>query len=158
MRVEQGDIWTIATKHPDNVVVVPTNVGWRCGGANVMGAGLAKHAATFDKQFPLSYGRWCKQYGDRIFMHYSSPLERWLCAAPSKPLTASAPHLSWKNLATMEMVTNSLNQIKEEAVIRSHLDWYIPIIGAGNGGLDQDDVCKVIDEMEWSENTTLVIP
>jgi hypothetical protein len=157
MRVEQGDIWTIAAKHPDTVIVIPTNVGWTKDHYNVMGAGLAKYAATMDKQFQKSYGLWCQQYGDRIFMHYSVPMCRWLCAAPSKALNGKQPHMSWKNDSTIEQVIKSLAQIREEAIIRSHLDWYLPIMGAGNGGLDEEEVCKQIEEIAWPENVTLVI-
>ena len=56
MQTANGDIWNVEPK--DAWIVVPTNVGWKRDGSNVMGAGLAKQARLKFKQLPYDYGKW----------------------------------------------------------------------------------------------------
>lgn len=161
LKIVKGDIWEVVkqstTVRAKTVIVVPTNVGWKSNGDNVMGAGIAKDAAKFDPDFPRAYGRWCQLYCDRIFVHYSDPHGLHLCAAPSKPLNSATPHLSWQSSATYEQVVKSLGQLVNEARVRSHLDWYMPLLGVGNGRLDFNDVMKVTQECAWPDNVNLVL-
>jgi hypothetical protein len=138
LRTETGNIWIHLGVRK---VVVPTNIGWKKTGANVMGAGLAKQAAeVIDKKLPLWYGEQCQRYGaDTPVLEY----ELGLVMFPVKPLNELAPHLSWKQRASLKLIERSTIQLAEMySGIKREIA--IPMVGCGNGGLDPSDVRPIL--------------
>lgn len=139
MRETYGDIWRF---HPKAWVVIPTNIGWKSNGANVMGAGLARQASL---RFPLiayRYGGLCKFHGSRTPV-LAMEDER-LIAFPVKPLNASVPHQSWRQGADLSLIERSAAELAE---MEPNLDGdliVLPWVGCGNGGLATRDVYPIL--------------
>ena len=157
--VEQtGDIWD---RWRDGLpIVIPTNLGWRSNGSNVMGAGLAKQAAAHAPLLPVHYGAVCQRYAegypqqDRHFVYYF-PIERLIMAA-SKPLNAMAPHLSWQGRASYDTVHGSLVELRDLcSVVKC---FALPLLGTGNGGLDATTVLGMTRRVLGDTDAILMVP
>ncbi len=130
---KKGDIWF--WHKLGHYIVVPTNAGWKTDGTNVMGAGIAKQAAEKFPGLTIEYGRACRSYTP----HYVMDEERLICI-PSKRLNTNQPYLSWKNDADYEYVKDGLmwldNNISLLSMVKAQeKQIYVPLLGAGNGGL-----------------------
>jgi len=124
-----GDIWKY--HRGGRVIVIPTNAGWKHNGENVMGRGLALDAAKMYPYLPMAYGMACmvnEVYG------YFRP-ER-LILIPSKKLNEKKPQLSWKQPSDIFTITESLMWLEDHAAEFPDLV-YVPLLGAGNGGLEE---------------------
>lgn len=146
-----GDIWKEFEARPESYLVIPTNVGWKTNGQNVMGRGLAKQAAEKFPELPGLYGSWCQKYGEEVFVHVG----RRIICAPTKPLNKDHPHLSWKTFSTFKEVKGSYRQIRDLA--KRGLKIITPLLGAGNGGLKFSDAMKLADEAKMPDDVILVL-
>jgi hypothetical protein len=140
IRAEYGDLWDYEKTH---LLVIPTNVGWTATGANVMGRGLAKQAADKYPDFPVWYGKVCRQFGSLtpVFRYPKAPL----IAFPVKPLNIKSPWLSWKSGASLKLIESSAEALKLSAV---ELGWErvaVSLVGCGNGGLEMSEVRPILD-------------
>ncbi len=123
-------------------VGVPTNIGFRSDGCNVMGRGLAFDAAQRFPKLAMMYGRWCREYAqgehdEKQVAVYHRPYGLVMC--PSKPLNPLAPWTSWKFPATVECVSRTLHDLRR-LIEETGIKVAIPLLGAGNGGLNPREV------------------
>ena len=150
IRTERGNIWSY---HPSHYIVIPTNVGWRKNGKNVMGRGLARQAAERYPELPRWYGRLCKGHGSIIGIFHND-----LIMFPVKPLNESAPHLSWKSKASLKLIEASVEKL---AFLKTnYMDdrpVAIPMVGCGNGGLEMSEVRPILDKWLSDERFVLVL-
>jgi hypothetical protein len=148
--IKIGDIWqawaALGIPRPGDGllirpwVVVPTNVGWKRSGEAVMGVGIALAAVQRDRDLARRYGAHCELLHGQglnpedifIFASNSSGC-RFICA-PSKPLDAENPNLSWRGPGSISLVERSLRQIADNLIVREG-PILMPLIGCGEGGL-----------------------
>lgn len=150
MRQQACNIWDL---HPLSWVVVPTNIGWKKNGSNVMGAGLAKEAASRFRGLARWYGKVCQDCG---FFTPVVKQEEWrVILFPVKPLNELDPHLSWKSPATVELIERSA---KELAILDLGPDAEVavPLVGCGNGRLREKDVVPILEKHLSSSRFLLV--
>lgn len=147
-----GDLWKEFEKQPDAYLVIPTNIGWKADGSNVMGKGVAKAAAEKYPELPGCYGTWCEKYRTELYVHVG----RNVICAPTKPLNPDHPNLSWKNRAKVWLVKESYRQLNELARRKGWII-YTPLLGAGNGGLRYETAVKLIREVGMPDNVILVL-
>jgi len=148
------DIWD--SSPITGYVVVPTNIGWKSNGENVMGAGLAQQAAERFPELPKIYGKWCKKKGNHIFVNDRL---RIICA-PTKTLNEEQPHLSWQRPSDPELVLYSyiklLKLAKEWSVESCSSEGikYIkcPILGSGKGNIPKEEAVEYAEQFDWTEN------
>ncbi len=152
MNVGSGSIWD--KFYDGNLRVVPTNVGWRADGCNVMGRGVARQATERYPELAEWYGGQCrKMHRDgETLLAYFKPGD--LVMLPVKPLDKIQPHLSWRGGADLELVKRSIAQLTKTYFMR---DVVIPLVGCGNGGLDPASVIPVLKEYMYSDNFILVL-
>ena len=146
MNWKNGNIWF--WHRLGSTIVIPTNAGYkitRQGNQNVMGAGLAKEAS---KEFPnlaLEYGELCHLENPCVWMQ-----DYRIILVPSKVLIKDKPWQSWMAPATVERVTESLRWLQKlvEADSKSfEKNVYVPLIGAGNGQLDEEIVKELMEKV-----------
>jgi hypothetical protein len=124
-----GDVWSLYDE--GSWVVIPTNVGWRHDGSNVMGRGLARSAAQRFPHLPEWYGLLCRT-GDHGLVAITDL--RILCF-PVKPLLQSAPHLSWDQKASPPLIERSAVELRAWLFHHPKSHVALPLVGCGNGGL-----------------------
>lgn len=141
-----GNIWMFWNQGHN--IVIPTNLGWKRNGSNVMGAGLAKQAMEKFTGLPACYGAVCRQLAvgpvNGYHRIYYLPNEHLILAA-SKPLNVEQPWLSWQGKASYEVVYESLGELRDLAA--KGTEFVLPVLGTGNGGLDYPTVVEMIRRM-----------
>ena len=166
----KGDVWVLGK---NSWIVIPTNIGWKKDGSNVMGRGLAKQAAIRFPKFPYWYGAVCRKYAENSIW----PLDFYpilkiegsiindkytflgLIPFPVKKLNRTQPHYSWSNPADLETIAISVKvfmQKHQKYVGKAAV--YFPLIGCGNGGLDWKDVKPITQPILNLHNIILVHP
>ena len=140
MRIFRGDIWEkVRLKYE---IVIPVNIGWKKPGVNIMGRGLAKQAlerypkiagflGTIQETLwglehpPMGDPRWIIKYpwGPLIFF-------------PTKALDKEKPWMSWAQKSDKGMIGKLLEHFHTFATKHNIEKIAVPILGAGNGGLD----------------------
>lgn len=158
----EGDIWQLAMK--TDAVVIPTNIGWKSDGKNVMGRGLAREAARRWPELPAVYGQFCQTYRAATpIMMFRPPNGRWcrmLLLFPVKPLNREQPYLSWRQEASIELIayhTRALANFATQYAEATSPPTYpfleenasrilVPSVGCGNGGLDESSVLPLLCE------------
>jgi hypothetical protein len=137
-----GNLWDYYGQ-PKSAIVIPTNIGWKKNQENVMGAGIAKEAAHRFPNLAYRYGRWCEMHGEDTKVVFAEDLS--LVLLPTKPLALNAPHLSWRGPSTLARVERSLRELvdiqKEYTALQTV---YIPLVGCGNGRLNEADVLPLM--------------
>lgn len=153
-----GDIWELVMK--TDAVVIPTNIGWRNNGTNVMGRGLARDASRRWHELPAVYGDFCQRYGAVTpIMMFRPPNNRWcrmLLLLPVKPLNREQPYLSWRQEASLQLIEHHVQALANFATQYAETDGstpfncdnpsriLVPTLGCGNGGLDEALVLPVL--------------
>lgn len=153
-----GDLWSFYGR-PNSAIVIPTNIGWKKNQENVMGAGLAKDAARRFRNLPYRYGRWCELHKEETKVVYAKDLG--LILFPTKPLDAASPHLSWRNPSTLPRITRSLHELVALKADPEHSDLhtiYIPLVGCGNGKLEESAVLPLMSSILVTNHFVLVRP
>ncbi|KKL05766.1 hypothetical protein LCGC14_2602780, partial [marine sediment metagenome] len=140
--------------YDDHLRVVPTNIGWRADGCNVMGRGVARQAAERCPELAEWYGGQCRKMSKagRTLLAYFKPGD--LVMLPVKPLDEIQPHLSWRGEADPVLVERSIMQLAKTYFMR---DVVLPLVGCGNGGLDPAVVIPVLKDYLRTDNFTLVL-
>lgn len=135
----RGDIWDFHKK--GYWIGIPVNIGWTKDGINVMGAGLAQQAKELFPKFPSWFGERCKRLKKEVGVCLYDPGR--LLALPSKPLNEQKPWLSWKNGSDLDLIAETLQDLKRVAD-EERFKIAIPWIGCGNGGLERSQVKPLI--------------
>lgn len=148
MKVVGGDIWDYEGKA---LVVVPTNIGWKKSGENVMGAGLAKQLVGRHPDLPLWYGEFCRANGadTPVVVHEGYGLVMF----PTKRLIPQTPWLSWQNKSSMELIERSARQLSE---LPGEQEIVLPLVGCGNGGLLAEAVLPLLEKYLSGDRFTVV--
>ena len=133
-----GNIWDASA---DVAIVIPTNVGWKHNGENVMGRGVARQAATRYWALAEGYGYWCKAEGDRLYERVEGDGRRLICF-PVKPLALN-PSMSWQQPADLHLLERSAVAL----AALSHRSVWLPLVGCGNGGLNPADVLPILERL-----------
>jgi hypothetical protein len=154
MKVEYGDIWKYRGK---GYIVIPTNLGWRKDGSNVMGRGLAAQAASLYPGLAERYGEMCRQYGERLSCVVVSGYDTPLILFPVKPLNKEAPWLSWRSMANLTLIEQNTKCLVDlEKDLKDDLPILVPAVGCGNGGLALRDVLPILERYLVSDRFVLV--
>lgn len=155
MKVEYGDIMSYRGR---GYIVIPTNLGWRKDGSNVMGRGLARLVASIYPQLPKEYGGICQKYGAKTTCVVISGFDTALIMFPVKPLNAEAPWMSWKSGASLELIERSAKHLAElEPSLPGKIPIAVPAVGCGNGGLDLSDVKPILEKHLTSDRFILIL-
>jgi len=163
MEIHKGNIWSL---RKDHAIVIPTNMGWKKDGTNVMGRGLAKQAAERYRGLPKLLG---KEYGiagafglmkannDPPVVRTQEPDGVELIFVPSKKLVIPA-YLSWKEKADLALIRKSLEKLKRIHLGRTRKPKIaIPLIGTGNGQLPKSLVDDLIHELFVKEEKVTLV-
>jgi len=149
IEILEEDIWD--AEPISGYIVVPTNIGWKSSGENVMGAGLAKQAADRYFELPRFYGKWCKEKGRNLYINDQL---RVICA-PTKPLNSDTPWLSWKSKSEPRLILSSylkILRLAEEFKQKESKHIKCPILGAGKGGIPRKDAIEYVEQFDWPNN------
>lgn len=170
MKVVEGDIWD--RRFDCHMRVVPTNIGWRSDGSNVMGRGVARQAAERNPGLAEWYGQRCK-YMAMLGKTDEEPFDVWLpgwtddeyekighgahdglIMFPVKPLDKIQPHMSWRQKASLELITASTKKLVHRS---PNMDIVLPMVGCGNGQLAPAAVFPILTEYLTTARFTLVL-
>lgn len=146
MKQIRGDMFSPAFEEYRKVI--PTNIGWRKDGKNVMGRGLALYGTKRYPDLSFWYGQFCQQHGiaTPVVAYPNSPLILF----PTKPL-ADVPYLSWTEPSSLELIKISTRQLAEfDGKI------VLPLVGCGNGHLSPEDVIPILEEHLKDDRFVLV--
>lgn len=138
MRYAKGDIWQVAELH-NGFVVVTTNLVLKHNGDAVMGAGIAKEAATRYPALPIALGGHIKRWGEKPLLF---PEGNVICL-PTKT--------DWKQKSDIDLIERGCKELLWIAYLleRSGLgkrSIYLPRLGCGLGGLNWErQVRPVVD-------------
>lgn len=149
IRSARGNLWDYEKTH---LLVIPTNIGWKADGKNIMGRGLAQQAAERYPGLPSWYGDRCRTL--RSLTPVLRYLETHILTFPVKPLNKMAPYLSWRNKATIALIEQSTRQLAERP---RTLPVAVSMVGCGNGGLDMAEVRPVLDSYLSGPDFVLVL-
>jgi len=151
VRIDVADLWD--PRYDDAWRVIPTNLGWKKNGENVMGAGLAKQTALRHPDLPALYGEFCQ----RVKNYELVPLFAYnkLLLFPVKPLNVARPWLSWNQPADIGLIWRSAEALNR---FYRYERVAVPLVGAGNGQLPHVAVLDVLHRF-WGggDKWTLVI-
>ena len=172
MKTYIGNIWNLMLPEEGYQIVIPVNLGWKTSGENVMGRGLAKEARCL---FP-GCDKWLGQYQKQIYELFKSAKVKpndpkfagqwtaWhdtapLLFVPSKSLNEDAPWLSWKNKADPVLIDAGLKNLPEFARVNNIKKIAVPLLGAGNGGLEPAEMKSLIEtRLGGDDRFALVLP
>ena len=140
MQTRQINIWTLLGTHQ---ICIPTNIGWRKDGTNVMGTGLAFQAAQKYPALALWYGRRCQDMGSDVGLQYYETGK--LILFPTKPLHTGAPWLSWQGMSSPSLIEKGLKQLVAFSNDRDRTPVALPMLGCGAGGLSTKIVLKLLE-------------
>lgn len=155
MKTMYGDIMSFRGK---GYIVIPTNIGWKVDGSNVMGRGLARLVASIYPGLPKDYGAICQKYGEKTTCAVISGYDAALIMFPVKPLNREAPWMSWKSMGSLELIERSAKHLAElEPSLPGGLPIAVPAVGCGNGGLDLSDVKPILERHLVSDRFILVL-
>ena len=146
MRYLTGDIWDVRDEL-DGWVVIPTNTTIRRDGLAVMGAGLAKEAATRYPQLPSDMAKHIRRFKDALYV------DRPIICLPTKR--------NWRGTAQMEWIEKGCFELAELARILSSVQHdqpiLVPQLGCGLGGLNWErQVRPMVDAILEGDRFILV--
>lgn len=155
MKVEYGDIWKYRGK---GHIVIPTNLGWRKDGSNVMGRGLAKMASLRYPELPVWYGTQCQKHREKTPCLVWAAPDASIILFPVKPLNAAAPWISWKSEADLDLIDRSAKSLAELAqALPGDLPVLVPAVGCGNGQRDLGEVRPILEKHLSSDRFILIL-
>lgn len=140
MRETTGDLWDFMDD--GFAIVIPTNIGWRKDGSNVMGRGLARQASKRFPELAAIYGQQCKEMVDHgaVEIRFLGDLILF----PVKPLNPEKPWLSWQGMADPVLIEQSAMQLADWTKHRGERLIALPLVGCGNGGLGEEVVLPIL--------------
>jgi len=149
MKEETGNIWHYPPR--GYLIVIPTNMGWRKDGWNVMGRGLAKQASMKFPKLPAIYGEMCQDMADT-----GPEIRFWadLVLFPVKPLNEEFPYRSWQSHALPELIEQSAIQLAEWTNEEEQVA--VPLVGCGNGQLSETVVLPILNNYLNDDRFVLV--
>ena len=160
MRLYRGDIWDkLRLKHE---IVIPVNIGWKKTGENIMGRGLAKQALERYPKIASFLGNYQRDFWE----HTHCPMGNYhwiikypwapLTFFPTKPLLVEKPWLSWSQQSDEKMIKELLPHLPDYADRHGIKKIAVPVLGAGNGGLDYGTMVNLIRDTVVDSRFVLV--
>jgi len=146
MRYAIGNLW----EYWENgfSIVIPTNIGWKANGDNVMGAGLAREAAERFPRIVGIYGLYCWRFRGRAgvtAIDWEKRItDKKLFMFPVKPLN-NKPWESWKGKADLLLIKRSTIQLQNLVERMGQMAVALPLVGCGNGELTRCQVLPILD-------------
>lgn len=135
MNIIYRDAWKLYDESDNNILCITTNGFIKRNGANVMGAGIAKQAKERFKNIDFNFGNLIKKNG-----HIVQPIGDRLLSFPVKDF--------WYNSAKLDIIIESLKQLRAIALFNPDKLFILPKPGCGNGKLKwcdiEDDIKKYI--------------
>lgn len=126
MKEAIGDLFS----YPCDARVIPTNGQLRSNGLAIMGAGVAKQAATQDPHLALCLGKAIQRHGVRCEVIDDGP-----------PATVAFPtKYNWRQDSDRGLIAQSTAEL---VALTDHYNWRtvaMPRVGAGLGGLRWSDI------------------
>jgi hypothetical protein len=139
MNILRANIWSY---HPEHWIVIPTNIGWKKNGENVMGRGLAQQAAAKFPGLASWYGQVCRDDAPRTWVKMC--IKHSLLMFPVKPLGAD-PSMAWKQKAALDLIEHSARQLRN-IIWNYAMKVVMPMVGCGNGGLRREEVLPILEK------------
>ena len=146
MRYQTGDIWDLHVRH-SGWIVIPTNTTIRQDGLAVMGAGLAKEAATKYPHLPKTLASHIRHFKERPYIDY--------------PIICLPTKHNWRTGSNMDLIEQGCRELMELDRILSTISRpdliFLPTIGCGLGGLNWErQVRPVVDSILTPDRFVLV--
>lgn len=159
MEVWTGNIWKLVTR--EDAIVIPTNIGWRNDGTNVMGRGLARDAHRRWPGLAAAYGQACKISRSQTgIIAWEAPRDfpaKAVILFPTKPLFESKPYMSWQNKSSYQLIEKSAEEMNIMAVTWPVRHVLVPIVGCGNGSLDARAIIPLLHKKIVDPKCVLVM-
>ncbi len=152
IKVVAGDIWTLQDMTPGSRVVIPTNIGWKSNGWNVMGRGLAQQAARREPELQRKYGLYCQINRENTDVWLTPNLILF----PTKSLNKANPSMSWNAKSDITLIKRSIDQLVVAVDTHDLKDVLVPMVGCGNGGLAISQVAPLLLQLNPSRFTLVV--
>lgn len=130
MKIIKGNLWSIKADYKG----IPTNGFVKKNGRAVMGRGVALQARETYKDLDLELGIKILKEGNVI--HF---LSHSLFSFPVKH--------NWWGKADIELIKNSVGELKDIAYSRSYRTFAIPLPGTGNGKLNPEQVWPLLKDL-----------
>lgn len=123
-------------EHAIGNILVTTNASVRKDGTLVMGRGAALQAAKLYPGIDYKLGQRVKQFGYRML--YGTLWDRhW-------PIGAFQVKRRWMDKADIEIIKESVKQLRQIAIYYKDVVWNVNYPGIGNGGLSKDVVAPLL--------------
>jgi hypothetical protein len=151
-----GDLWNY---HPNDWIVITTNLGWKQDGSAVMGAGLAKDVDDRYPEVARWYGaknRWRDTHQPLVDLYHPKKL----IMLPTKKLNYAKPFLSWKFDSDVELIEQSLKSMVAEVEkfgAPGIQEVYLSPPGCSNGNLKYGDVSQMLFDVLGPSKVAFVI-
>lgn len=126
------------TRTENRVQVITTNLCQKADGSAVMGAGLAKYAASILPDLPAAYGEYLRTCEGSFPVFFRFPF----LLVPTK--------IHWKLKSPLRLVQSSILVIAFFADLRKDLVISVPKMGCRNGGLKESDVMPFLNWLSTS--------
>lgn len=133
MIIIKGDIWNI----PSDYKVVTTNGIVMKDRRLVMGKGIAREARDKYPYLDLYLGKLVLQNGNHVHVVYYG--KEGIISFPTKK--------HWKDNSDIDLIKRSCLEMKEVLKEEKNITVLMPPPGCGNGGLNWEDVGKVIEPL-----------
>ena len=150
MKYVKGDIFNLSNNQ-NTYIIIPTNLGWKKDGSNVMGQGLAKYASLKHPQLAKEYGLFCQRIAKQRMMSNSNYTDHNIfiyqdfILIPTKPLNDLYPHLSWKQNSSLSLINEILSDFIDFVYNKDCL-YLFPLLGCGCGNLKREDVIPLMEK------------
>lgn len=132
-------------KYELGYICIPTNGLVNSGGLAIMGAGLAKDAATRFPRLEEQLGRLLTNFGNQVFRFKK---ER-LFIFPTKN--------DWRKPSSLSIIQKSCRQLKALVYVHNiHAPIYLPKVGCGLGGLRWENVKPILNQELNSEQYIVI--
>lgn len=133
MKISSDNIWDAHGKGA--WACITTNGIIKKDGMAVMGAGIAKQAASRYPDLPIKLADNLKRYGNRVFVY------------PSMKLITFPTKNNWRDNSDIELIKISCIQLVEVMVKFKIDNLWLPRPGCNNGKLEWEDVRKIIEPL-----------
>ena len=145
MILEKGDMWSIFGK--TRIFLITTNFQRNAQGLAVMGRGIANEAAL---RFPEIREDFAKRLEDSIDLQaYDDALHPVYTGIIGKydgqVLGWFMTKRHWKDPSTLDIIRDSVRELKRWQDIAERIDLNFP--GIGNGKLKREDVLPIIEQL-----------
>ena len=146
MKEITGNIWGF---HDQGWIVIPVNGAVKNNGEAIMGAGLAKQAATRFPELSKELGSWITDSGSNVYWH---GVETHIITFPTK-------HRDWRADSCLGMIDESAWKLGKWNEPASG-DIYLPRLGCGErtGRLQWKDVRPVLEKYLGDRFIVVTLP